>query len=98
MAARYALAALLLLAATMVPVAFPWLTVVLIIVIAQGLAVLGILVLLRAGQVSFGHGMFYAASAYATAFVARAPGGSEVLLLLLVAVLTSAALGVVVGL
>jgi branched-chain amino acid transport system permease protein len=98
MAARYALAVLLLLAAALVPVAFPWLTVVLIIVIAQGLAVLGILVLLRAGQVSFGHGMFYAASAYAAAFVARALGGSEVLLLLLVGLLTSAALGFVIGL
>jgi branched-chain amino acid transport system permease protein len=98
MAARYALAALLLLAAALVPVAFPWLTVVLIVVIAQGLAVLGILVLLRAGQVSFGHGMFYAASAYAAAFVARALGGSEVLLLLLAGLLTSGALGLVVGL
>lgn len=98
MAARYALAALLLFAAALVPVAFPWLTVVLVVVIAQGLAVLGILVLLRAGQVSFGHGMFYAASAYAAAFVARALGGSEVLLLLLAGSLTSAALGLVIGL
>jgi branched-chain amino acid transport system permease protein len=98
MAARYALAALVLLAAALVPVALPWLTIVLIIVIAQGLAVLGILVLLRAGQVSFGHGMFYAAGAYAAAFAARALGGSEVLLLLLVGLLTSAVLGFVVGL
>jgi branched-chain amino acid transport system permease protein len=98
MAARYALAALVLLAAALVPVALPWLTIVLIIVIAQGLAVLGILVLLRAGQVSFGHGMFYAAGAYAAAFAVRALGGSEVLLLLLVGLLTSAVLGFVVGL
>jgi ABC-type branched-subunit amino acid transport system permease subunit len=97
MAARYALAGLALLCAALVPAIFPWLTVILILVVAQGLAVLGILVLLRAGQVSFGHGMFYAASAYAAAFVARALGGSEVLLLLAVALLTSAALGLVVG-
>ncbi len=69
--ARYALAGLLLVAAALAPVVFPWTKVILTVVLAKGLAVLGILVLLRAGQVSFGHAMFYAASAYAAAFVAR---------------------------
>ncbi len=96
--ARYALAGLLLVAAALAPVVFPWTKVILTVVLAKGLAVLGILVLLRAGQVSFGHAMFYAASAYAAAFVARAAGGSEVLLLLLVGGTTGAALGLVIGL
>ncbi|MBP0685741.1 hypothetical protein J8J21_22100, partial [Mycobacterium tuberculosis] len=34
------------------------------IVFAKSLAVLGILLLLQAGQVSFGHGMFFATGAY----------------------------------
>ena len=96
--ARYALVGLLLLAAALAPLALPWTKVILTIVLAKGLAVLGILILLRAGQVSFGHAMFYAASAYAAAFIARPTGGSEVLLLLPVGLLTGAAFGLVLGL
>ncbi len=40
-----------------------------ILVMSKGLAVLGVLVLLRAGQVSFGHAMFFAISAYSAAFL-----------------------------
>ncbi|MFN7004676.1 MAG: ABC transporter permease, partial [Roseinatronobacter sp.] len=37
------------------------------IVFSKSLAVLGIFLLLQAGQVSFGHGMFFAACAYSAA-------------------------------
>ena len=37
-------------------IAAPWLRFVLTIALAKGIAVLGIMLLLRAGQVSFGHG------------------------------------------
>ena len=37
-------------------------------ILAKGIVVLGIIVLLQAGQVSFGHAMFFAAGAYAVAF------------------------------
>lgn len=45
------------------------------IVFAKSLAVLGILLLLQAGQVSFGHGMFFATGAYTVAFLGRSLGG-----------------------
>src|SRR5690606_28333105 len=46
----------------------PWLKFVLTIAMAKGIAVLGILLLLRAGQVSFGHAMYVAFAAYIVAF------------------------------
>jgi branched-chain amino acid transport system permease protein len=76
--------------------AVPWLKFVLTIALAKGIAVLGILLLLRAGQVSFGHSMFLALGAYAVAFLA--PGEGEVLLLLPAAALLAGGVGLVVGL
>ena len=69
-------------AAALILVAFlaPWLKFVLTVALAKGIAVLGILLLLRAGQVSFGHGMFLAVGAYTVAFLA--PAMPEALLLL----------------
>jgi branched-chain amino acid transport system permease protein len=74
----------------------PWLKFVLTLALAKGLAVLGILLLLRAGQVSFGHALFVAFAAYAVAFAA--PALPEALLLLPLAALGAALLGLVVGL
>lgn len=74
----------------------PWLRFVLTIALAKGITVLGILLLLRAGQVSFGHAMFVAIAAYTVAFVA--PRMPEALLLLPLAALASATVGLVVGL
>ncbi|MXP62735.1 branched-chain amino acid ABC transporter permease [Roseomonas sp. M0104] len=76
--------------------AVPWLRFVLTIALAKGLAVLGILLLLRAGQVSFGHALFVAFAAYVVAFLA--PLVPEVLLLLPLAALGSALLGLLIGL
>lgn len=76
--------------------AVPWLRFVLTIAMAKGLAVLGILLLLRAGQVSFGHALFLAFAAYIVAFLA--PLLPEATLLLPVAALGSALLGLLVGL
>jgi len=74
----------------------PWLRFVLTIALAKGLAVLGILLLLRAGQVSFGHALFVAFAAYIVAFLA--PLLPEALLLLPVAAAGSALLGLLIGL
>lgn len=82
----------LILAAAMLP----WLRFVLTIALAKGLMVLGIVILLRAGQVSFGHGMFVAISAYSVAFVARGYAGEALLLLTLGAAAAGVA-GLVVG-
>jgi branched-chain amino acid transport system permease protein len=76
--------------------AAPWLRFVLTVALAKGLAVLGILLLLRAGQVSFGHAMFLAAGAYTVAFAA--PGVPETLLLLPAAVLVAGLAGLLIGL
>jgi branched-chain amino acid transport system permease protein len=68
------------------------------IVYAKSLAVLGIILLLQAGQVSFGHGMFFAAGAYTAAFLGRALGGGDLILLILAGLASSLVLGLAVGL
>jgi branched-chain amino acid transport system permease protein len=79
------------------PLLAPWSKIVLTIAIAKGLAVLGIVVLLRAGQVSFGHAMFFAASAYAAAFLGKALGGGDLVLLLLAGIVCALVFGLVIG-
>jgi branched-chain amino acid transport system permease protein len=76
--------------------AVPWLRFVLTIALAKALAVFGILLLLRAGQVSFGHAMYLALAAYVAAFAAALT--PEALLLLPLAALGSAVVGLVIGL
>lgn len=87
-----AAAALLLLLAT----AQPWLRFVLTIALSTGLAVLGIMMLLRAGQVSFGHALYVAAGAYTVAFLR--PHSGEALLLVLAGAVVATAIGLLVGL
>lgn len=74
----------------------PWLKFVLTIALAKGIATLGILLLLRAGQVSFGHALYIAVAAYAVAFLA--PLLPDAALLLPVAALAATLLGAVIGL
>jgi branched-chain amino acid transport system permease protein len=85
-------------AALLVLLAFlaPWLRFVLTIALAKGIAVLGILLLLRAGQVSFGHALYLSFGAYTVAFLA--PSMPEALILMPVAMLLSGVLGLVIGL
>ncbi|WP_144182770.1 branched-chain amino acid ABC transporter permease [Elioraea rosea] len=74
----------------------PWLKFVFTIALAKGLAVLGILLLLRAGQVSFGHALYVAVGAYTVAFARPTVG--DVLLLLPLAVGAATIVGLLVGL
>lgn len=97
-ALRTAVALALLAAVAAAPLLAPWTKVILTVALAKGLAVLGIVVLLRAGQVSFGHGMFFAAAAYAAAFLARTAGGADLVPMLLLGPAASLALGLAVGL
>ncbi|GJD51537.1 hypothetical protein OPKNFCMD_4292 [Methylobacterium crusticola] len=76
--------------------AVPWLRFVLTIALAKGLAVLGILLLLRAGQVSFGHALYLALAAYGIAFGTMAV--PEALVLIPGAALLSGLVGLVIGL
>ena len=66
--------------------AAPWLRFVLTVALAKGLAVLGILLLLRAGQVSFGHAMFLGIGGYTAAHAAKVWGLTPELAILLGAV------------
>ncbi|EKS42466.1 branched-chain amino acid ABC transporter permease [Afipia clevelandensis] len=89
-----AIAAVLVLAVA--PVLAPWLEFVLTLAIAKGFAALGVAILLRAGLISIGHAMFFAASAYGVAFLARA-GIHDFGALVLLSVLVAAIAGAVVG-
>ena len=51
---------------------FPWMKVPIIVGLCYGLAALGVTVLMRAGQVSFGHAMYACVAGYTVAFLARA--------------------------
>lgn len=75
----------------------PWLKTPILLALANGLAVLGVIVLVRAGQVSFGHAMFACLAGYTVAFAGRAWHLDALLLLALGAGLAAAA-GALVGL
>ncbi len=98
MARQYLIGACLLAALVVFPLLSPWSTVILTVALCEGLAALGIMVLLRAGQVSFGHGLFFSFSAYVVAFMAAARFGHEVLLLVPIATLASGVMAALVGL
>lgn len=76
---------------------FPWLKTPLLLALANGLAVAGVIVLIRAGQVSFGNAMFACLAGYGAAFMARAWQLDALLLIGLSAVLAALA-GAVIGL
>jgi ABC-type branched-subunit amino acid transport system permease subunit len=80
-----------------VPLLAPWTTTMLTIGLAVGLTVLGILILLRAGQISFGHGLYYAAGGYTVAFLVRAKLGMDVLTLLALASIVSSVMAAIFG-
>jgi len=93
----WALAAVAVLAVA--GVALPrWLVFLLTLAFAKGVAVLSVVVLMRAGLVSFGQGLFFAAAAYAAGFAMRGWGLREALVLVPLAVAVAVFLGAVVGL
>jgi branched-chain amino acid transport system permease protein len=98
MARQLVLGLALLIALAVFPLFSPWSTVILTVALCEGLAALGIMVLLRAGQVSFGHGLFFSFSAYTVAFMAAAKLGHEALVLIPVATAASGLLAALVGL
>ncbi len=68
------------------------------LILAKSIVVLGIILLLQAGQVSFGHAMFFTTGAYAAAFWGKYAGGGDILLYLVLGAVSSTALGLLVGL
>jgi len=96
--ARQILTALGVGALILVPLLAPHLQLLMNLALAKGLAVLGVTVILRAGQVSFGHALFFGISAYAGAFLISAWPGADLLVVLIAGVLGAAISGLLVGL
>lgn len=78
--------------------AVPFMKFVLTIALAKALAVMGIMLLLRAGQVSFGHALYIVMAAYTVAFAAQVSALHDLAILLPLGMLASGALGFLVGL
>jgi len=95
---RIGLPLLLLVGVALGPVIDPTSQVLLTLALAKGLAVLGIVVLLQAGQVSFGHALFFAVSAYVAAFIGNRFAGGELFLMLFAGTAGALLTGLLVGL
>ena len=76
---------------------FPWLKTPILLALANGLSVSGVIVLIRAGQVSFGNAMFACLAGYSAAFLARI-WHLDALLLIALSSLFAALAGAVIGL
>ncbi|HWM47469.1 MAG TPA: branched-chain amino acid ABC transporter permease [Xanthobacteraceae bacterium] len=74
-----------------------WVLPISTVALGNGLAVLGMIVLWRAGLVSFGQALYYAAGAYAVALAARHLGIRDAVLLVVIGTLAAAALAYVAG-
>ena len=74
----------------------PWLKTPVLLALANGLAVTGVIVLIRAGQVSFGHAMFACLAGYGVAFVGRAYH-LDALLLIALGTVAAALAGALIG-
>ncbi len=75
-----------------------WTITPIVIGLTYAIAALGVSVMVRAGQVSFGHAMFACISAYTVAFTARAYPGMDALLLILAGVGASFMAAAIIGL
>jgi len=95
---RRAAGLLLLVAVALTPLVAPFTQVMLTLALTKGLAVLGIVVLLNAGQVSFGHALFFAVGGYCAAFLGKAFAGGEIVTMVLAGLAASLAVGLAVGL
>lgn len=77
--------------------AFPWLKIPLILSLCYGLAALGIVVLLKAGQISFGHAMYACISGYVVALVGHRYPGTDGIVLIVLGTLASVVAGMLIG-
>jgi len=90
-------AAVLLVLALLLPVVMPWIKTPVIIAACFGIAALGVSILIRAGQMSFGHAMFSCAAGYAVAFAARRWPWLDSTVLIALGTLVGAVSGLVIG-
>ncbi len=90
--------ATVVLAAGGIPVLIPSLATLVVLILAKSVVVLGIIILLQAGQVSFGHAMFFAVGAYTAGFWGKYLGTGDIVVYLIVGVALATAFGLLVGL
>ena len=94
---RLAVTVAVLVAAVLgVTLSVPWLKTPVLIALADGLAVTGVIVLIRAGQVSFGHAMYACLAGYGVAFIGRA-FHLDALLLIALGTAAAALAGALIG-
>jgi len=74
-----------------------WLVFLLTVAIAKGLVVLGLVVMMRAGLVSFGQGLYYGLGAYAAGLAANRLGVGDAIALVAIGGSVSALLGYLLG-
>src|SRR6266536_1700960 len=84
----------LLVAGTLMP---SWLVFLLTIAFAKGLVVLGLLVMMRAGLVSFGQGLYFGLGAYAAGLATNFLGVTDAIALIALGGLVSATAGYLLG-
>ena len=96
-APKVAIVSAVLLAA-LLPVVVPSFATLITLILAKAIVVLGIIILLQAGQVSFGHAMFFGIGAYAVAFWGKYVGAGDLLLFLVVGPIAATVFGAMVGL
>ena len=92
------LVAVLVAATLAVCLMVPWLKTPVLLALSNGLAVCGVIVLIRAGQVSFGHAMYVSAAGYLVAFATRAWHLDALLLLVVIGTVGGALAGALIGL
>lgn len=75
-----------------------WMSYLFTIAMGKGLVVLGLILLMRAGLVSFGQGLYYCIGAYMAGVLTQFAGVTDVLLILLASVVASVAIAAIIGL
>jgi ABC-type branched-subunit amino acid transport system permease subunit len=75
-----------------------WIVFLLALALAKGAVVLGVVLLLRGGLISFGHALYFAVGAYTVAFLANRFGVGEALIALPLAMVISGLLAAALGL
>ena len=80
------------------PFYLPWIKTPIIVAVCFGIAALGVSILIRGGQMSFGHAMFSCAAGYAVAFAARSWPQLDSVILILIGTVVGTLFGSIVGL
>lgn len=75
-----------------------WIVFIIALALAKSAVVLGVVLLLRGGLISFGHALYFAIGAYTVGFLSNRVGMSEVLVVLPLAIAISTLVAVALGL